>query len=146
MRVATPKKWIGAMALGTALLAGCSDPNATGPLVEGRWYTQSQVAAGNEQFQAHCAVCHKSDAQGTQNWKKRLADGSLPPPPINGTAHAWHHSMEVLLRTIDQGGVPLGGTMPAFKDKLSDSDKRAVIAFIQSFWSDEVYQVWTQRN
>jgi len=139
------KRGLWFIAMGLILLAGCSDPNATGPLVEGRWYTQGQIVAGNKQFQAQCAVCHKANAEGTKNWKKRLADGSLP-PPINGTAHAWHHSMEVLLRTINKGGVLLGGTMPAFKDKLSDNDKRAVIAFIQSFWSDEVYQIWEQRN
>ena len=106
----------------TLSLMACSsddDKNAT-QKVEGRWYTSLQITEGKKVFSNNCAACHGSERQGlTENWKKSLPDGSYPPPPLNGTAHTWHHSKEQLLRTINTGGVPLGGVMPAFNDKLT---------------------------
>ena len=111
-----------------------------------RWYSEAQAARGNSLYQVNCAVCHKQDASGTGNWKQRDAEGKLPPPPLNGTAHAWHHPLSVLRRTVRLGGVPLGGTMPGFADKLSAEEIDAILAWIQSHWSDEVYRVWQERN
>ena len=84
----------------------------------------------------------------TIDYQGRLADsnGNYPPPPLNGTAHAWHHDISVLKNTIQEGGVKLGGTMPPFKDKLSTSDIEAVIAYFQSKWPDRLYQQWDTRN
>ena len=112
-----------------------------------RWYSTAQVMRGKKVFKENCAVCHGDKAQGlVSDWKKSLPDGSFPAPPLNGTAHAWHHSKDLLLRTINNGGIPLGGTMPAFKDKLSDKEKEAALAFVTSLWSDEIYNVWSKRN
>ena len=36
--------------------------------------------------------------------------------------------------------------MPAFQQLLSTSERLAVVAYIQSLWSDEIYQNWQQRN
>ena len=112
-----------------------------------RWYTTTQLMRGRKVFKENCAVCHGENAQGlAQDWKKQLPNGTYPAPPLNGTAHAWHHSKDALLRTINMGGIPLGGTMPSFKDKLSDKDKEAALAFISSLWSDEIYKAWSSRN
>ena len=112
-----------------------------------RWYKSSQVSLGERIYADYCASCHGDQAQGlTADWKKKLADGSYPPPPLNGTAHAWHHPLPQLLRTIEQGGVPLGGVMPGFADKLNDNEKLAVIAYFQSYWPDEIYQHWLERG
>lgn len=146
MRPSPPHRWIWPQLFALGLLVGCSDPTSNGVPVTGRWYTPNQVNSGELLFQTHCVSCHKAKAEGTTNWKQCLADGSLPPPPLNGTAHAWHHALPVLLRTIEQGGVPLGGTMPAFQQLLSTSERLAVVAYIQSLWSDEIYQNWQQRN
>ena len=124
-------------------LSGCDSSEST---TNGRWYTQAQVNQGEVLYKKNCSVCHKESAEGTSDWKKRLDNGALPPPPLNGNAHAWHHSMEVLLRTIDNGGVPLGGTMPAFKGQFSDNEKRSIIAYFQSFWRDKIYLTWESRN
>jgi len=112
--------------------------------VKNRWYTQSQLDMGNNIYQTHCLACHNKNAEGTHEWKKTLANGHYPPPPLNGTAHAWHHDMDTLTRTIQNGGAPLGGVMPGFSDKLSASEIRGVIAYFQSFWSDEIYESWLQ--
>ncbi len=111
-----------------------------------RWYSEEQVAAGRVLYQEHCAGCHGPNAEGTADWKKPRPDGKYPPPPLNGTAHAWHHRMSVLKRTIDRGGVPLGGWMPGFQGKFTEAEKEALIAFIQSHWPDEVYAAWVERG
>lgn len=112
----------------------------------GRWYTSDQVERGADVFAQNCAECHGANAEATPNWRQADSDGKYPPPPLNGTAHAWHHSLDVLRRQINLGGVPLGGVMPAFQGKLSAADIDAAIAYFQSKWSDQIYAIWTQRN
>lgn len=110
-----------------------------------RWYTQDQKNYGQIVFSRNCSQCHGEQAQGlAEDWRVRLEDGSFPPPPLNGTAHAWHHPREVLLKVINEGGIPLGGNMPAFSNVISDSEKLAAIAFFQSFWDDSIYSQWEQ--
>ena len=110
-----------------------------------RWYSEDQVLAGSEVFAQHCAVCHGAGAEGTvSDWRRRLDDGSFPPPPLNGTAHAWHHPNSILLQVINNGGVAFGGRMPGFADILSEADKLAAIAYFQNFWDDEIYGHWEQ--
>ena len=111
-----------------------------------RWFTQAVVDYGAPRYQENCAVCHGVNAEGTKEWKKLDENGNYPPPPLDGTAHAWHHSIPQLARSIKEGGIKLGGVMPAFGDKLSDQEVLAVIAYFQSKWPDEVYKVWHERN
>ncbi len=117
---------------------------STEPIV--RWYNQAQVERGNELYQANCASCHKPDASGTPNWKQALPDGKYPPPPLNGTAHAWHHPLSILQRQIKVGGVPLGGTMPGFGNKLNEAQINEILAWVQSHWPDDIYRIWHERN
>lgn len=110
-----------------------------------RWNSAEQVVLGREVFTQHCAVCHGAQAQGTAgDWREKLADGSFPPPPLDGSAHAWHHPQEILLRVIDYGGEAMGGKMPAFIDVLENDEKLAAVAYFQSFWTDDIYQQWMQ--
>ncbi len=111
-----------------------------------RWYNQAVVDYAAPQFQHICAVCHGANAEGPREWKKLDENGNYPPPPLDGTAHAWHHSIPQLVRSIKEGGVKLGGVMPAFGQKLTNQEVLAVIAYFQSKWPDEVYKVWHDRN
>ena len=111
-----------------------------------RWFNQAVVEHGAQLFQQNCAVCHGANAEGTSDWKKTDANGNYPPPPLNGSAHAWHHSIPQLARSIKEGGIKLGGVMPPFAGKLSDQDVLAVIAYFQSKWPDEIYASWHDRN
>lgn len=131
------------MLIGAVLLSGCGESE---PKVEGRWYTQAQVDSGQQLFLANCAECHGAAAQGTADWNKPKADGTYPPPPLNGRAHAWHHPLNGLKRSVQLGGVPMGGTMPGFADKLSDADTEAVISYFQSKWPPPTYQAWLDRG
>jgi mono/diheme cytochrome c family protein len=147
--------WLGALSL--ALIAceqSQQDPKArstdtaapAGAAVFTRWYSREQVAAGAALYSANCASCHKANAEGTPDWKKRDANGRLPPPPLDGTAHAWHHSLDVLRGVVRRGGIPIGGSMPGFAEKLSPEQIDAILAWVQSHWSDEVYSIWRRRD
>ncbi len=114
---------------------------------DGRWYTTAQLETGKVLFARHCAACHGEQAQGlAKNWRKKDADGFYPPPPLNGTAHAWHHPLPTLQHVIQQGGVAQGGRMPRFSGKLSEQEQLAVIAWFQHYWLDDVYRQWMQRQ
>jgi len=110
-----------------------------------RWYTHDQVKQGNMVFKQNCASCHGQNAEATPNWKETNADGHYPPPPLNGTAHAWHHDLDVLRRQIREGGQQLGGVMPPFKERLSSEQIDQAIAYFQSKWPDDLYQKWSGR-
>ena len=126
-------------------IAGCDQGNGE-PKVNGRWYAQSQVNLGKKVYAENCIGCHGGNARGTFSWRNANPDGSYPPPPLNGTAHAWHHPLGVLKKVINEGGIPMGGKMPAFNDKLKDDEKLAVISYFQSFWPDEIYNAWISRG
>ncbi len=127
--------------------AGSGDPTPRIPIPPSeRWYTLAQVQRGDDLFQSHCAECHQPDASGTPDWRTPLANGKYPPPPLNGTAHTWHHPLSVLRRTVRIGGVPLGGTMPGFADKLTAGQIDDILAWVQTHWPDETYRIWHERN
>lgn len=127
--------------------AGCGNPERPASIDSGRWYTAEQAEQGHALFQMHCASCHGDQAQGlADDWRKADAQGNYPPPPLNGSAHAWHHPLAVLETTIKEGGIPLGGVMPGFADRLSDHEMRLTIAYFQSHWSGEIYARWQEIN
>jgi len=107
-----------------------------------RWYSKQQVSAGTILFKKNCANCHGDKAEGTLKWKERDAQGFLPPPPLNGTAHAWHHDKQLLSSIIKEGGARYKGKMPPFEKALSSRQIDSIIAFFQSTWTDEVYNRW----
>jgi mono/diheme cytochrome c family protein len=131
--------------------SGCHSESTSGSqptvTIEGRWFTKAQYELGKTVYTENCARCHGTYGQSTvDNWKRLGSDGLFPPPPLNGTAHTWHHPFEILMKTINEGGAPLGGTMPAFADSLSDEEKIAVIAYFQSWWDAETYDRWVEMN
>jgi len=82
---------------------------------ENRGYDTALLEQGKAVFQTNCAVCHGDNAQGTvSNWQQRDENGKLPPPPLNGTAHTWHHPIGGLAHTIKKGTLSIGGSMPAW--------------------------------
>jgi mono/diheme cytochrome c family protein len=50
------------------------------------------------------------------------------------------------MKTIDEGGAQIGGTMPAFGDQLSEEEKIAVISYFQAWWDDKTYERWVDMN
>lgn len=112
-----------------------------------RWYNKELVSLGEKTFRTHCSSCHGVQAQGLhKNWQEPLEDGNYPPPPLNGTAHAWHHPISVLAQYIFNGGKKYGGVMPGFKGILSQKDAVSTIAYFQNFWNDDLYMKWLENN
>ena len=137
------------------LLSGCtSDDQSAGssadaPKIEtvgSRWYTADGVSRGGPIFARLCADCHGNKAQGSFTWRQRGADGKFPPPPLNGTAHGWHHPIRVLGSQIKFGAPGGSGTMPGFAQTLSDQDVIDLIAWFQDKWPDEIYAAWLVRE
>ncbi|MDH3714033.1 MAG: cytochrome c [Gammaproteobacteria bacterium] len=105
------------------------------------------LAEGRQVFQQHCAVCHGSKAQGlVEDWKKPGADGKYPPPPLNGTAHAWHHPLSQLSRVVKDGTARLGGNMPGWGNTLSDSQIENSLHYVISLWPEEIFRGWEERG
>ncbi|MEA1989544.1 MAG: c-type cytochrome [Pseudomonadota bacterium] len=145
----------GALFLTLLLLSGCSEKDVeTSPSIQAekatkleRWYSANLVSQGKEIFRNNCAVCHGQKAQGLiLPWNQPLNDASYPAPPLNGSAHAWHHPLKGLVFTIHNGGAPTGGKMPSFKSKLSIEEQASAIAYFQNFWPDKIYQAWLDRG
>ncbi len=126
------------------LLAGCGRGVPPEPAVPGRWYSASQVNAGRPLYATHCAVCHGGDGSATPDWRTPGPDGHYPPPPLNGKAHTWHHPLDVLESTIAEGGSRLGGEMPAFVRTLDKDQRLAVVAHIQTWWTQDIYDRWEE--
>jgi mono/diheme cytochrome c family protein len=132
-----------------AWLSGCGQGTPAGEAQvrqpdTGRWYTEQQVQAGASVFAEYCAVCHGARAQADENWRQRGPDGKFPPPPLNGTAHAWHHPLFELRDIIRDGSNPELGDMPPWGHVLSDEEIDATIAWFQSLWPHEVYEAWRE--
>ena len=129
------------IALATAALlaaASCSrSSDAPGASAE-------QVQRGAAIYAANCATCHGARAEGAKDWHRLGPDGKFPPPPLDGSAHAWHHPRAQLKQIILDGTATRGGGMPAWRGKLSDADIDAVIAWFQSLWPPEIYRAWRE--
>lgn len=106
----------------------------------------ASVMHGAKLFQENCATCHGKQAEGDANWRTPGVDGKFRPPPLNGTGHMWHHPLPVLLATIRDGSIAQGGSMPPWREKLSDRDMIDLIAWLQTKWPQEIYQQWQQMD
>ena len=102
---------------------------------------------GQKLYLQNCAACHGKNAQGiVENWRQPGPDGKLPAPPLNGSAHTWHHSIQGLAQTIQNGTIEIGGSMPPWRGILSKDETFAIIIWLTSLWPDEIYEAWMERN
>lgn len=120
------------------ILAACTaaSPPAASP---------ETLQLGARLYAENCQTCH-GDRQGK---------GRIPAAPSHGPdGHTWHHSDRNLREVILNGatemteqmrrmmGVPDDAPrMPAWKDKLSQDDINAILAYIKTFWTDEQRQL-----
>ena len=104
-----------------------------------------QVDRGRLVYEQHCLRCHGVVGKGQPgDWRVKGANGMYPPPPLDDTAHAWHHSTAVLRQRILEGSPAGVGDMPAWQGKLTDAEIDYVIVYIKSLWSPEVYRHWME--
>jgi len=123
-----------------------ASPEVTADRLELRQLDADVVQAGQVLYEARCAACHGKAGVGPKgDWRKRDAAGKLLPPPLNGSAHTWHHSTDQLLDMIRKGGVAYGSNMPAWEGVLSDSEIHSILAYVKSLWPDKVYNIWLEQ-
>jgi S-disulfanyl-L-cysteine oxidoreductase SoxD len=111
----------------------------------------SQVALGQRLYAQQCASCHGADLQGQPNWRTPTESGSMPAPPHDLSGHTWHHSDQQLFEITKYGGQRFSApdyrnAMPAFEDRLSDDEIRAVLAYIKSTWPADIRASQEQQN
>ncbi len=111
-----------------------------------RVINEKRITNGEKIFAEYCAYCHGKAAEGDPDWKTQGPTGILSPPPLNGSGHAWHHSMSVLFNYIKDGSLAKGGSMAPYATTLSDREIKDVIAWFQSKWPDEIYNAWAETN
>ena len=142
------RRAIGFLALTLAFVAvvACSPSSDEDRVVSGN-AAISDVGArtGQELFASTCAACHGALGEGQLNWHIPKTDGTLPPPPLNGDGHTWHHGDGFLYRVIRDGGKSLESPslphfksgMPAFGEQLSHEEIVGVITYVKSLWGDK---------
>ena len=102
------------------------------------------IIRGKTMYENNCVSCHQINLVGAENWKGLDEDGHRKAPPLNGTGHTWHHDDASLHNIIKYGLAKIiknyDGKMLGFEDNLKDEDIDSVLAYIKSFWLDDVYQ------
>ena len=108
---------------------------------------------GQALYIQHCAQCHGQKAEGQLMWRRPDEQGHYPPPPLDGTGHAWHQSREGLHNIIkngsavtEKGQTQAQGRMPAWGQTLNDQQIDMVIDWLQSLWPEPVYTIWYERQ
>lgn len=143
---------LGIMALTlVACDGGVENNNNASPKSDNSQYDRSRldparIKQGRQLYLKNCTVCHGLYAEGAPDWRERDKDGKFPPPPLNGTGHAWHHPKKALVYTIKNGTKALGGNMPGWKDQLSDQEIDSIILWFQTKWPEELYQAWVRMD
>ncbi len=95
--------------------------------------TAQSLAKGTALYGQYCMSCHGGSTGGS------LTD---IPPPHNANGHTWHHP-DQQLKDIILNGLDLSTDsqkMPAFKDKLSNSDVLNILEYIKTWWTPEQRQ------
>jgi S-disulfanyl-L-cysteine oxidoreductase SoxD len=111
----------------------------------------SQITLGQRVYAQQCASCHGANLQGQPNWRTPNPSGSMPAPPHDMSGHTWHHSDQQLFEITKYGGQHYStpdyiNAMPAFEDRLSDDEIRAVLAYIKSTWPADIRAAQEQQN
>ena len=145
VRNVRPAAAVAIVILVSVLVAGCSPSPVPNIPTPGSAPTVQDAPTGREVFASNCAVCHGVGGAGQPDWNVRKEDGTLPPPPLNGDGHTWHHADGLLYRIVSQGGKifedprypSFKSAMPAFGDRLSHKEIVAVLTYIKSSWGDK---------
>ena len=122
----------------TIFLSGCNSDK--------KEKIEHNASLGEDIFNKNCVQCHGSKGSGLAvDWRIKDENGNFPAPPLNGTAHTWHHSPEDLLYTINNGGAGMGGKMPGFSNSLSEAEKKSLLTYIYSLWPSDIQKKYDSR-
>ena len=102
---------------------------ATNPMPD----TAASIDAGRTTFQANCAICH-----GPRGLGDGPAAFTLSPRPVNLQVHVPQHAEGEIFYWISEGVAGTG--MPAWKEKLSDSERWQIVRYLEALASGKVQQ------
>ena len=128
--------WLAIITLASA--CGSDDGSDTSSVAD----SADPVERGERIYGMYCASCHGDSGEGQPHWNITKSDGTLPPPPLNGSGHTWHHGDGTLYKQVKFGGgyLDLPGFksgMPAFDETLSHQEIVDVLAYVKSLWADQ---------
>jgi len=108
------------------LPAGTAEPEVTAPPL-------SQMTEGAAIYKGACIACHEADGSG--------APRIYPPLPGNTNLQSADPSstLRVILdgaQTVTTARAPNAGSMPAYRDKLTDQAIAAVASYIRNSWGN----------
>lgn len=97
------------------------------------------VLQGKGLYARQCAACHGRSLEGQPLWQVQDQYAHRRAPAHNASGHTWQHSDEDLFYMTKYGrfpGVPksIRSYMPAFEQRLTDTEILAVLAFIKANW------------
>ena len=99
--------------------------------------TADRIEAGRKLFEENCQACHGVNGVGERPDDMYATDenGLYVAPPLDDSAHGWHHSDDQLIETILDGS-PRNERMAAWKElDISREDAEDIVAYIKSLWS-----------
>ena len=82
------------------------------------------LETGAQLYASSCAACHGTGGEG-------FATPGIAAPPLNGSAHSWHHPDQQIVGWIRQGGTQ----MPAVGATWSGDQIRGVMAYMKQWWA-----------
>jgi mono/diheme cytochrome c family protein len=105
---------------------GAPEPVVTPP-------PQAQMTEGEAIYQGACVACHEADGSG--------APRIYPPLPGNANLQSADPSstLRIILdgaQTVTTARAPNTGSMPAYRDKLTDQEIAAVASYIRNAWGN----------
>lgn len=112
---------------------------------------QADLAAGRAIYGQYCSSCHGANGEGAPGWQMPDVRGELPAPAHNATGHTWRHADAALYEMVSEGWRdPFNRTdrqtMPAFGDRLSAQEIRAVISYLKTLWTAEQRQAQAEAS
>ncbi len=97
--------------------------------------TPENIAAGARLYNENCAGCHGVRGVGERPGDMYARDEyGFVAPPLDDTAHGWHHSDDDLVAIILNGS-SRNERMIAWKLKFARRDSENIVAYIKSLWS-----------
>jgi len=99
---------------------------------EGR---RAAIARGEALYRDTCQACHGERAVGERPDDMYAKDEfGFVAPPLDDSAHGWHHSDSGLVATILNGS-PRNERMRGWKDEMTEAEARDIVAYIKSLWN-----------
>ncbi len=97
--------------------------------------TLAAVGKGRKLYNENCLACHGARGVGERPKDMYARDAyGFVAPPLDNSAHGWHHSDEGIVETILKGS-GRNKRMIAWEGTLSRQDAWDVVAYLKSIWT-----------